>query len=73
MDWVANALICVCWYWYPRRWAVVAGAGGSAIYAWIAWEMSWWGLLAVEILITALQVRAVCITRQTNFGTGSYE
>lgn len=58
MDWVANALIVVCWTWYPRRWAILAGALGSLIYAWIAVTLSWWGLLAIELLITGLQVKA---------------
>jgi hypothetical protein len=63
MDWIANLLIVACWYWYPRRLAVAAGAVGSLIYAAIGVQMGWWGLVAIELLITALQAR-VCFRKE---------
>jgi hypothetical protein len=59
MDWLANALLIYCWWDYPRRRAVAAGVLGSIIYAVIAYQMSWWGLLTIELVLAALQVRAM--------------
>lgn len=67
MDWVANTLLIVCWYWYPRRWAVMTGAAGSLIYALIGWRMGWYGLVFIELLLATLQVRA-CLLENSSGG-----
>ena len=59
--WLASALILYGWFLHPRPMGVFANCIGTVIFAWIAWSLDFWDLLAIEVAIAAIQIRLLYI------------
>lgn len=65
MGWLANGLLIVCAACVHRyRWALLCGAAGGYLWAFKAYEAQWWDLLAIEILLSSLQIRGYILWRR---------
>ena len=59
--WLASTLILYGWFLHPRPMGVFANCIGTVIFAWIAWSLDYYDLLAVEGAIAIVQVRLLYI------------
>ena len=58
IGWTANSLLIICAAFVHRyRWALLCGAMGGALWAVKAIRAEWWDLLAIEIILSTLQIR----------------
>ena len=59
--WAAAALVLYGWFLHPRPVGVFSNCLGTSIFAWIAWSLSYWDLLTIEVAIAAIQVRLLYV------------
>ena len=60
MGWIGNTLLIIC-VWrigYRDRWAFLCGAAGGFVWSIKAYNTSQWDLLAIEIILSILQLIA---------------
>lgn len=58
MGWIANILCLYCWWAYPRRRAILVGALGSLVWAYVGYDLCMWDLVTIEVCLASLQFRA---------------
>lgn len=65
IGWLANALLILCAATVHRhRWALLAGAAGGLLWGVKAWQAGWWDLLAIEIVLSSLQIRGFVLWKR---------
>lgn len=58
IGWLANGLLIVCAATvHKHRWSLLVGAAGGFLWATKAYAAGWWDLLAIEIVLSLLQIR----------------
>lgn len=66
LGWLANGLLVVCAaFVHKHRWALLFGVAGGVCWGIKAYQAQWWDLLAIEILLSSLQIRGYILWCRT--------
>lgn len=58
LGFIANTLLLLCAAFVHRcRWALLCGAAGGVLWAFMAYRAGWWNLVFIELVLASLQIR----------------